>query len=431
MLNKHAKILFTLIFALLFVGLAVQNGPLLALMIPFMVYLAVGFAFAPDKARIHAVRVLSADRVTQGAPLQVQLVITNQGAPIENFQVEEFVPDGVEITAGNTKGITSLKTRGKVELNYTLRGKRGVHHLPGFRITISDHLGIFQKREDRPLSSRFLVLPQAHKFPDIAIRPRNTRVFPGLIPARKGGPGVAFYGVREYRPGDPMRWINDRLNARHQQALFVNEYEQERAVDVGLILDCRTDTNLFKGNTELIEYGTEAAATLAETFLSFGNRVGLLAYGGLRTWVHPGYGKLQRERIFQALANVRLYDRVVDKELENLPTRLFPARSQLVLISSLLYQDLHTLVSLRAHGYQLLVISPDPIDFECKLLGSSRYVTQAARFARLERDFLLRQLRRSGAQVFEWQVEQPLHIAARYALNTVAFWQMRQGASLA
>jgi uncharacterized protein (DUF58 family) len=228
-----------------------------------------------------------------------------------------------------------------------------------------------------------------------------------------------------------MRWINDRLGARHEGALYVNEFEQERAVDVGLILDCRTDTNLFRGNSELLEHGTEAAATLAESFLSYGNRVGLLVYGGMRTWVQPGYGKIQRERILQALATARLYDRAVDKELANLPTRLFPARSQLVFISSLLFQDLNTLVSLRARGYRLLVISPDPIKFECKLLGNSQSVTQAARFVRLERDYLLRQLRRSGARVFEWQVEQPFYQAARYALTHAAFWHMRQGVTRA
>jgi hypothetical protein len=100
-----------------------------------------------------------------------------------------------------------------------------------------------------------------------------------------------------------------------------------------------------------------------------------------------------------------------------------------VLISSLLLQDLPTLVSLRAYGYRLLVISPDPIEFESKLLGNSRSVTQAARIARLERDFLLLQLRRSGARVFEWQVEQPFYQAARYALSHAALWHMRQGLS--
>jgi len=427
MMNKQSKPLVFIVYTLLFVGLVTQNGSLLALAIPFIMYLAVGLFFAPEKAELQVERLLSVDRLTQSAPLVVRLKITNQGASIENLQVEDIVPAGLEIFEGNSKLITSLEGGKSIELNYTLRGKRGYYHIPYLRVTVSDHLGLIKKREDLLLSSRFLVLPQAYKLPDVAIRPRNTRVFPGLIPARKGGPGVEFYGVREYHSGDPMRWINDRISARYDQIMFVNEFEQERAVDVGIILDCRTETNLFRGNSELLEYGIQAAATLAESFLGFGNRVGLLVYGGGRIWVHPGYGKLQSERILQALATVRLYDRIIDKELANLPTRLFPARSQLVLISSLMFQDLQTLVSLRAHGYPLLVISPDPITFEKRLLGNSHSVNRAGWFARLERDFLLRQLGRSGARVFEWQVDQPFHQAAHYALSYAASWHRKQG----
>jgi uncharacterized protein (DUF58 family) len=426
-MNKRSNPLIFLVYALLFIGLVTQKGPLLGLAIPYLVYLAVGLFFAPEKPQLQIERILSANRVAQGVPVTVHLEITNQGASIDNLQVEDLLPAGLQVIKGYPKSITSLKTGEKVELNYTLQGRRGYYHLPGLRITVSDHLGLIKKREDLTLSSRFLVLPETYKLPKVAIRPRNTRVFPGLIPAQKGGAGVEFFGVREYRSGDPMRWINERLSARHEQTLFVNEFEQERAVDVGMILDCRTETNLIRGNSELLEHGTQAAATLAESFLSTGNRVGLLVYGGGRIWVQPGYGKIQRERIFQALATVRVYDKVIDKELGNLPTRLFPARSQLVLISSLLFQDLPTLVSLRAHGYQLLVISPDPIEFDSNLLGNSQLVTQAAQFARLERDFLLQQLKRFGARVFEWQIEQPFHQAAYYALSHVAYWHSVQG----
>jgi hypothetical protein len=117
-----------------------------------------------------------------------------------------------------------------------------------------------------------------------------------------------------------------------------------------------------------------------------------------------------------------MYDYVVSKELSNLPTRLFPARSQLVLISSLLYQDLPTLISLRAHGYPLLIISPDPIDFECKLIEKDEITTQAARIARLEREFMLSKIRQTGARLFEWQVDQPFHLLANAMLARNTIW---------
>lgn len=166
MINKQSKPLIFLVYTLLFVGLATKKGALLALAIPFVGYLAVGLFFAPEKTRLEFERILSTDRVAQGIPLTVCLKITNQGTPIENLQVEDILPAGLQIVEGNSKLITSLKAGSTIELNYTLRGGRGYYHIPGFRITVSDHLGLIRNRENLTLSSRFLVLPEAYKLPE-------------------------------------------------------------------------------------------------------------------------------------------------------------------------------------------------------------------------------------------------------------------------
>jgi hypothetical protein len=97
-----------------------------------------------------------------------------------------------------------------------------------------------------------------------------------------------------------------------------------------------------------------------------------------------------------------------------------------VLISSLRFQDLPTLVALRSNGYQLLVLSPDPIEHEHKLLGKSRVTNQAARIARLERDFLLHQIQLTGARVVEWQVDQPFMQIANAISTPAPLWDRNQ-----
>jgi uncharacterized protein (DUF58 family) len=421
-MNRRAIILIILIYSLILSGLAFHQRALLIYAIPLVIYLVSGIFFEPRESHLQVERKLSADRVSQGSLVTVDIKITNPGVSLESLIIEDIIPSGLEIIDGSPRKICSLKSAESISYSYTLRGERGLYHLPGIQLTLSDHLGLLTKQQAMTISNRIMIVPDTHHLPGIAVRPRRTRVYPGLIPANKGGPGVEFYGVREYHPGDPRRWINHRLSARHEQTLFINEFEQERAVDIGLILDCRVETNLFQGNRDFLEYGTQAAATMAETFLNDGNRVGLLIYGGGRNWVHPGYGKIQRERILQALARVTLWDYAVAKELSNLPTQLFPPRTQLVLISSLLFDDLPTLISLRAHGYPLLVISPNPVDFEYKLLGDSQAVAQAARIARLEREFMLRQIQNTGARVVEWQVDQPFHLIANHALISNIAW---------
>ncbi len=232
---------------------------------------------------------------------------------------------------------------------------------------------------------------------------------------------MEFFGVREYQPGDPLRWINRRASARHQASLFVNEFEQERVVDVGLILDARGQSDADRGSESLFEYSIQATATLADTFLSGGNRVGLFIYGRSLDWTFPGYGKVQRERIIRALARAEQgYGRVFES-LEHLPTRLFPVRSQLVLISPLISEDSAMLIRLRARGYRLMIISPDPVAFERQGYEDGDTVTVATHIALIERKLLLSKLRQAEIQVVDWPVDIPFHQIAHVALSRLPF----------
>lgn len=420
-MQRHL-LLSLLLYGLMIVGLATLHRELLALVIPLILYLGAGLFYGPQSLRLKAHRTLSADRVPQGQPVTVTLSITNDGPGLENVLLEELVPQRLQVIDGSARTITSLPSGATVELTYTLTGERGYYHLPGIRVTARDMLGLFKKQVNLALSNHLFVLPKTVKLPNVAIRPRRTRVYPGLIRARKGGPGVEFFGVREYQPGDSLRWINSRASARNMNTWYVNEFEQERAIDVGLILDARQRTNLNIDGTSLFEHTIQATTTLADTFLSQGNRVGLFIYGGYLDWTFPGSGKIQRERILQALARAELQDSLIFQKLEHLPTRLFPARSQLVFISPLQLEDLDDLIKLRAHQYPLLIVSPDPIDFEVKELKHDRHIALAARIAHLERIYLFNQLRQMGVQLFEWQVDTPFHEAAQMALSRSPLW---------
>jgi uncharacterized protein (DUF58 family) len=233
---------------------------------------------------------------------------------------------------------------------------------------------------------------------------------------------VEFFGVREYQPGDPTRWLNGRATARHPEALFVNEFEQERVADIGLILDARRQSDVEARGGALFEYAVQATAALADALLQRGNRVGLLMYGRSLDWTLPGYGKLQRERILRALARAETGDLPVFERLDYLPTRLFPARSQLVLISPLHAHDLAMLGSLRARGYQLLVISPDPVSFERQGLADSPAAALATRIALLERALVLRSCAQAGVPIVDWQVDRPFQQVAEAALSRAPLW---------
>lgn len=437
---RRLLLLSGLIYALLLLGLGTTSGAALALAIPLTIYLAAALLYGPEELRLTTSRALSIDRVSCGVAVVVRVSITNEGSRLEEVLVEDPVPRPLELVDGEARMLTPLPPGATTVLEYTVRGSRGDLDFQTVRVRASDSLGLFRREATLPAPGHLTILPETLRLRQVAIRPRQTRAYAGPVPARRGGSGVEFFGVREYQMGDPLRWINWRTSARHlpalhsgraePSALFTNEFEQERIADVGLILDARQRTDIRSKGDALFEHSVRVTASLAETFLSDGNRVGLLIYGGFLDWTFPGYGKVQRERILRALAGAETGESLVFESLDYIPTRYFPARSQLVLISPLCEEDPPPLVRLRARGYQLLVVSPDPIAFEAKMLEPQTAVSLATRIARLERTLLIRKLQRAGVQTVDWRVDQPFDLAVHASLSRQPHWFRAVGARL-
>jgi uncharacterized protein (DUF58 family) len=427
---RRLLLLSGLVYGLVFLGLVTLKGELLALAVPLVIYLGAALFYGPEELRLRATRTLSADRVAGGTPAVVKLAVTNEGSRLEEVLVEDLVPSPLELTDGESRALVSLPPGETVALEYTLSGRRGSYEFQGAQVTASDQLGLFRRQAMLPAPAHLTVLPEVLKLRRIMIRPLQTHGYAGPVPARRGGSGVEFFGVREYQPGDPRRWINWRVSARHPRALFTNEFEQERIADVGLILDARQRSDVRSKGDSLFEHSVRATASLAEVFINDGNRVGLLVYGGFLDWTFPGYGKVQRERILRALARAETGESLVFQSLDYLPTRFFPAKSQLVMISPLCKDDLPMLIRLRARGYQLLVISPDPIPFEAKTLGLGPDVALATRIARLERVLILRRLRQAGIQIVDWQVDRPFDQTVHSSLGRLPHWFRAVGVEL-
>jgi uncharacterized protein (DUF58 family) len=173
---------------------------------------------------------------------------------------------------------------------------------------------------------------------------------------------------------------------------------------------------------------------LAETFLDAGNRVGLLIYGRGREGVFPGYGRMQRERILRALGRTAAGHNYALESLNRLPTRFFPARSQIIFIGPLTgSDDVAVLTRLRAHGYAVMAVSPDPVDFELRALGSHMNqpsVQYANRLSQVERRLALLSLRRVGVRIVDWRVNQPLdHALAASTLRAGQVHVSAQGSA--
>lgn len=418
-MNRRSLILSGLLYLLILTAFTVLSGELLLLAVPLVLYLGIGLLDSPLDFELGSEREISTVRARTGKVIRIRVLVRNKGGRIPVLHLRDQVPPGCRVVEGHPEWLGTLAAGDEVELRYAVQPERGYYQFNRLSAKAGDTFGVRTRHQILDAAGHVYIHPRYFNIDRVPIRPRNTNVYSGFIPARVGGPGVEFFGVREYQPGDPIRWINWRASARQAQALFINQFQQERVADVGLILDTRLSSEVQgQDGSSLFERSIEAAGSLTNRFLEDGNRVGLLLYGTSLNWTFPQYGKVQRQRIMDQLSSASVGDSRVFEKLENLPTQILPRRAQLVFISPLQEQDVGTLIQLVSRGYAVIVISPDPIRFqEATDPGPAESTQQAYRIARLERQLVLIRLRQAGVNVLDWDPRIPLRSALKIGLS--------------
>ncbi len=416
MFSAKARVEFTVLVALLATGIGLRLAELTFLALPIALHLVGAYAWAAwdRRPRLAAHRTLSAARIWEHETVAIETTIENRGLRVELVHVTDPLPPGLRLVDGTTEAVRELAAGEAVQLRCAAEARRGVYPLPAVRVEAEDLLGYATWNDDLPCSAPLVVVPRFETISGIAISPRRTLPQSGTARSRRGGVGIEFFGTREYRPGDEMRRINWKAAARLDE-LVVTEFEEERAADVAVVLDVRDRAYRGQGATDLLDHAARAAASLCQTFLAQGHRVGLLMYGAYLDWVYPGCGRRHGEHLLRELARAKLGSSEVFAEISRLPTRLLRAGSQVALVSPLLPGDDVDLGALASRGYRVLALIVDAATSEETSLGTGLEVELARRILTLERWALLGRLHAARITPLVWDVRYPLAPQAKAA----------------
>src|SRR5512136_1336082 len=124
-MTRRLVLLGGLIYGLLLLGLLTLKGGLIALALPLVIYLGAALLYDPGKLQLSATRTLSSECVSPGKPVVVKLAITNHGSQLEELRIEDSLSPSLERVEGESEVLTTLKAGETIELECTLRGKRG------------------------------------------------------------------------------------------------------------------------------------------------------------------------------------------------------------------------------------------------------------------------------------------------------------------
>lgn len=401
--------LVALVFAIALLAVLSLDIPLLLLTVPILVYATIGVLNAPAAVDVTITRRVTPARCRPQEPFTVQLTLVNRGPTIDELAIRDPLPAGVNAIDGATSLLTRAPAGATLTLTYRAQAPRGTYRWRRTWLRVGDRFGIWERLQRPDTPATVQVMPALNETPlKLVVRPRQNRPIAGSIPARLGGSGLDFFQVRGYQPGDTLRRINWKATARRENEILTNEFEQERVSDIGLILDTRRSVMMRQADPTLFEAAIAATGQLATHFLQAGNRVSLLIYGDSLGYTIPGYGKVQRQRIIEALTEATLSRGDVFERLGRLPIQLFTPRSQVIFISSVAASDVAVLRQMRASGYELLVIALDAVAFEAQRLPRSDAANIAARIAAIDRALVLRTLRQAGIRVAPWRIDRPL-----------------------
>jgi len=397
-------------FALWVLLLAILLGspPVALAAVPVALYLAFVMLGSQPHLDVVATRLLPSGQVYEGERVTVTLRVKNEGPQVD-LEVIDEVPAEISISEGSNHVFAVLEEGECRDFAYTFSpGSFGTYTFGPVKIRSSDMASARYEEMVSESYDSLRVYPEVKYLKRIELRQTRPRNWPGETSVRRPGQGLEFYGIGEYHSGDPLRRVNWKASARASR-LMLNQYMNEAGGETVLVLDLRSTSRIGTPPNTCADFSVRAAAALSYRLLRNRNRVGLLAVGQRIIKVPPGFGRRQFERILVGLISTDVGVDAWNLELVPYYLSLFYSRMvQLVLISPLVDGSPTYMVSeLARRGYEVLVISPSPLEMDYPEEGNPRAIRIARELAKMERDAKISSLRKC-AKVIDWNPKLPL-----------------------
>lgn len=239
--------------------------------------------------------------------------------------------------------------------------RRGVYSLGPTSLRSGDPFGIYSLEIHDPRQVNLMVTPPVVPLPTIEVAPGG-RSGEGRPKPDAPERTVSAATVREYAPGDSLRWVHWRTTARKGR-YFVRLFEGTPAGDWWIVLDLDQSVQVGSDQDSTLEHAIILAASLADRGLRMRRAVGLAANGSQLSWVPPRQGSGQRWEILRSLALVTPGKR----SLSDLLARMKPAfgrQASLLIITPNVREDwTESLLSLIWTGAVPTVLLLDPLSY--------------------------------------------------------------------
>ncbi len=205
------------------------------------------------------------NRVNEDDVLEVEALIRNKSfLPIFNVVLEDYLPCAPEEEKRKSLLVDHLGGGFSKNLEYQcLCPLRGKYRLGPFKVYYFDPMGLFFLKRIFHEYSELYVYPAT--FPIRKLPELTKGVLPwfGIQTSRFSGDEDEFFGIREYKEGDPIKKIHWLSTARKMK-LIVKQFQRQSYYRATLLFNLEKDKNFGTGKHKVAEYIIKIVASLAK-----------------------------------------------------------------------------------------------------------------------------------------------------------------------
>jgi uncharacterized protein (DUF58 family) len=303
-------------------------------------------------------------------------IVVEQRLPLAWLRADDGHPGLVvrerELAASETLGQTltnawTLAPFERVVRHFHVEAtRRGVHEIGPVRLSVGDLFAGLADEAERRSIDRLVVRPRTVAVHGLPARSR----WGGGEPSRRGllEHPLAYAGVRDYQPGDPLRRLHHRASARLGRPV-TKRFDPAREREVLLALDLQTlDGPAWQPtyDDDLVESLCVAVGSLARHLRDGGAAVGLAVagYAGAPRPIAvlaPSEASEQLPRILDLLAHLSPFPSATfDRLLGSLPQRMRPGTEIVVVTARDPGPYLGALRRLRSMGFGVTLLAIGP-----------------------------------------------------------------------
>ena len=406
MWTRKAALMLTSGISLILIGMMISNFQLMIAGLTFISFLAIN-GWVSGHSDLEITRTINGTETTmanvyKGDDVIVELTISNNSyRRTQQLEVFDNVPHEMKMRQGINQMRMNLGPGQSARIKYRVRCPlRGHYTLGPISVRYRNAFNLFANESKVQDRTDITVFPQVREIEEALLRSDVPKMYTGATTLKTPGPGMEFYSLREYLPGDAFRSINWKAFARTGE-LMVNEKTRDAVTDVFIILDTRDVSRIGTVLKNPLEMGTIAAASVSNYFIRRRDSVALVTYGDKMDYLPPETGDKQGYKVLSNLAAVRAKGSMPLQAVTNAMSSRMSRGSPVFIISSL-EGDGTTLPAIRnlaGRGHEVIVLSPSSIDLE-RLI--SRIPRMSYEVLKLERQNRLPAISGYGAKAIDW-----------------------------